>query len=326
MRLFLRDHLGILILFLADMGALFVCFWAIDGFRSSYGLVYFLLLSTFLLVVTLCVRYFRRRRLYAALEHPHELLEELVASGSSDPLSSAFARRDRTSYQAYLSRLNSYRDDTEAWQSHVIQWAHQMKTPISVIRLQVQGEGRDIDGFQVLCELDRLQRQLDLMLNLARMGRFENDLVVEEVRLCELVGEVVRQNRRLFAQSEVLPQLAIGEDLVARTDRKWLSFVCDQLLHNAVKFSEPGSHVEVSAVAEGRDVRLVVRDQGCGIRPRDLPRVCELYYTGSNGREGSQSSGVGLYLVKRVLDQLGHTLAISSEQGVGTTVEIGFSS
>ena len=151
-----------------------------------------------------------------------------------------------------------------------------MKTPISVIRLQVQGEGRDIDGFQVLCELDRLQRQLDLMLNLARMGRFENDLVVEEVRLCELVGEVVRQNRRLFAQSEVLPQLAIGEDLVVRTDRKWLSFVCDQLLHNAVKFSEPGSHVEVSAVAEGRDVRLVVRDQGCGIRPRDLPRVCEL--------------------------------------------------
>lgn len=324
MRLFLRDHLGILALFLADMGILVVLYRAIDGFQSSYGLAYFLFLSTFLLVVTLVVRYLRRRQLYAALEHPHDTLEALVGKRSSDPLSTALARRDRASYQAFLSQLSAYRDDTEAWQSHVIQWAHQMKTPISVIRLQVQGEGRNVDGFQLLCELDRLQRQLDLMLNLARMGHFENDLVVEEVDLGELVGEVVRQNRRLFAQSEVLPELAIDEGLVVHSDRKWLSFVLDQLLHNAVKFSDAGSRVEIGASAEAQGVHLAVRDHGCGIRARDLPRVCELYYTGSNGRAGSQSSGVGLYLVKRVLDQLGHSLAISSEQGVGTTVGISF--
>jgi len=322
-RLFLREHLGIVMLFVLVVGGLLPLYQGVGGFNTTGGMTYFLCLSGFLLVATLTVRYFRRRRLYRWLGSPGRVLEELLGQESTDPLVNAFIQHGNASYQRYLGLLTEQQAATEQWRTHIVQWVHQMKTPLSVIRLLVQdGEGSR-DPFPVLCELDRLQRQLDLVLSLARIERFENDLVTEQVHLDDLARAVMQQNQRLFLQSEVSVNFT-GEDAVVNTDRKWIGFVVDQLIHNAVKFSEPGSAVRVRVGSRPDGAWLSVIDTGCGIRPRDLPRVCELYYTGSNGREGSQSSGVGLFLVKQVLERLGHTLHISSAVAEGTTATVHF--
>ena len=116
----------------------------------------------------------------------------------------------------------------------------------------------------------------------------------------------------------------IDAGLRVRTDGKWLAFVIEQMLHNAVKYSDAASTVEVGAMASDAGVTLSIADHGIGIRERDLPRIFDLYFTGSNGRDHDQSSGIGLYVAKHVLDELDHGIEVESKLGAGTCMRITF--
>ena len=96
------------------------------------------------------------------------------------------------------------------------------------------------------------------------------------------------------------------------------------MLHNAVKYSDAASTIEVGATASDAGVTLSIVDHGIGIRERDLPRIFDLYFTGSNGRDHDQSSGIGLYVAKHVLDELGHGIEVESKLGAGTCMRITF--
>ena len=324
MKLFLKDHLDIILLYLFNAVLLSYGYHRLDGFQTAGGIFYFLFLSMFLLLMLMVLRYIRKRKLYKTLNHAPGALEDMVEAETTDAETNAFFRYNRKCYESYQRQMNTWQEKNSRWQSHLMQWIHQMKTPVSVIRLMMQNDTKQIDTFGVLYELDRLQNQMDLMLGLARAGQVKNDLVIEEIALGELLQEVIRKNKRLFIQYQVFPRVFHGDQTLIHSDRKWLAFVMEQLLHNAVKYSSAGSGIEIRTSKEGKDISLAIRDEGVGIRPRDLPRVFDLYYTGSNGRENDQSSGIGLYLVKTVLDNLGHKIEIESETGKGTVVSIVF--
>ena len=270
-------------------------------------------MSAFVLVAFLAVRFVRKRAFYESLEEDVDTMEQLVDRHSADPLIDAYITQKRDAY-----------DEMLRWRTHIMQWVHQMKTPISVLRLMVQKNPGHVDFFGALCELDRMQGQLDLILSLVRMNRMQADLTAEDVSLRETVEGVIVKERRLFARREVFPSIDIDASLHVRTDRKRLAFVIEQIVHNAVKYSDAGSSIEVSAGASAKTVELDFTDHGIGIRPRDLPRIFDLYFTGSNGRDHDQSSGIGLYVVKHVLDELGHKIEVESELGHGTNVKITF--
>ncbi len=322
MKLFLKDHWDVIILYVIDAVFLSFAYHRIDGFQTGGGIFYFLFLSLFLLFLLLLCRYLRKRKLYRALEKGPETLEDLIDAGGRDTQTNAFSDYNRKCYDLCQRQIITQKEETGQWQNHLMQWVHQMKTPVSVIRLMVQSDAKKMDTFGVLYELDRLQNQMDLMLGMARAGQVKNDLVVEKISLGGLLQEVIRKNKRLFIQRKVFPRVEIHEEMLISSDRKWLSFAIEQILHNAVKYSEEDSAIEIRAEKAGLHVHLMIRDHGTGIRKRDLPRVFELYYTGSNGRENDQSSGIGLYLVKEILDDLGHAIAIESEAGQGTSVSI----
>ena len=322
MKLFLRDHLDVIALFAFESVTLALAFHFAQGFATAGGVAYFLLVSTFVLVVFLTVRFLRKRALYESLEGDLDDMESLIDRHSTDPVAEAYIVRSRDAYRSYQRRLNERDDAMLRWRTHVMQWVHQMKTPVSVLRLMVQKDPGRTDSFDALCELDRLQGQLDLILGLVRMDRLASDLAVEEVSLKDLVDGVIAKDRRLFVQREVFPTSSVDASLHVRTDGKWLAFVVEQALHNAVKYSDVGSTVEVGAEATADGVTLHITDHGIGIRKRDLPRIFDLYFTGSNGRDHDQSSGIGLYVAKRVLDGLGHHIEVESEVGRGTRVGI----
>ena len=323
MRLFLRDHLDVIALFAFESVAIALAFHFVEGFATAGGVAYFLLVSAFVLAVFLAVRFLRRRALYESLEGGLGDLESLIDRHSTDPMTEAYVARSRDAYRSYQRRLNERDEEMLRWRTHVMQWVHQMKTPVSVLRLMVQRDPGHVDSFDALCELDRMQGQLDLILGLVRMDRLESDLAVEEVSLKDLVDAVIAKERRLFVQREVFPTASVDASLRVRTDAKWLAFVIEQALHNAVKYSDAGSSVEVEAdEAAAGGATLRITDHGIGIRERDLPRIFDLYFTGSNGRDHDQSSGIGLYVVRRVLDELGHRIEVESEVGRGTRVSI----
>lgn len=195
-------------------------------------------------------------------------------------------------------------------------WAHQIKTPIAAAELILQGaepaESRELDT-----QLFRIEQYVEMVLAYLRMDGESRDFVFREQSLDRLVRQSVRRLSGLFINSGNRLELGALEARVL-TDEKWLCFCVEQVLTNAIKYTHQGV---ISVYAQGET--LVIRDTGIGIAPEDLPRIGEKGYTGYNGRTDQKATGLGLYLTRRILKKLGHTFAIDSAPGKGTTVRIG---
>lgn len=194
-------------------------------------------------------------------------------------------------------------------------WAHQIKTPIAAMRLLLQEEPRaELEG-----ELLKIEQYVEMVLGYLRLGSDSTDYVFRPCELDALLRQSVRKVARLFILKKIsLDFQETGKTVV--TDEKWLSFVVEQLLSNAVKYTPEGGRVRIY----GDGDTLVIADSGIGIRPEDLPRVFEKGFTGFNGREDKKSTGIGLYLCRQVLDRLNHGISITSRPGQGTLVRLLF--
>ena len=151
-------------------------------------------------------------------------------------------------------------------------------------------------------------------------GKDEHDLVFEKQELDDLIHQAVRKYAPLFIRRKIALQY---EDVHCQilTDEKWLEFVLEQVLSNALKYTRKG---KIKIYMDPQSPKtLVIEDTGIGIAPEDLPRVFERGYTGYNGRTDKRSTGIGLYLCKQIMDRLSHTIRIESEMGVGTRVYLG---
>lgn len=201
-------------------------------------------------------------------------------------------------------------------------WAHQIKTPIAAMRILVQsGMDREENEEnqklfrQLQMELFKTEQYVEMVLSYLKIGDIAKDMVLER---CDL-GKVVRQAVKKYSRLLILQKLSLEMGEIAEivlTDEKWLSFVVEQILSNALKYTKSGS---VSIYLEQEGV-LVIKDTGIGISAEDLPRIMEKGYTGYNGRIDKRSTGIGLYLCKKVMDKLHHQLRIDSEDGKGTKV------
>ena len=181
-------------------------------------------------------------------------------------------------------------------------WAHQIKTPIAAMRLRLQSEDSD-SSRRLLADLGRIEQYVEMVLTYLRLE------------------DIVRPALRRFAGEFIARRLTLDytpTDVRVFTDEKWLSFVIEQVLSNALKYTPQGG---VSVYVE-EPKTLCIRDTGIGIAPEDLPRVFERGYTGLQGRADKRASGIGLYLCRRICRNLGHTITAESRPGEGTTVRI----
>ena len=196
-------------------------------------------------------------------------------------------------------------------------WAHQIKTPIAAMRLLLQ-DGDVPDKSAISAELFRIEQYVEMVLSYQRLGSDTVDLVLRRVELDGVVRGCVRKYAALFILKKLPVELS-ETGLTVLTDEKWLSFVIEQLLSNALKYTRSGG---IRLYAEGRS--LVIEDSGTGIAAEDLPRLGERGFTGYNGRDEKGSTGLGLYLCRRICGKLGHSLRFESEPGKGTRAIIGF--
>ena len=195
-------------------------------------------------------------------------------------------------------------------------WAHQIKTPIAAMHLLLQEAPRpELEG-----ELLKIEQYVEMVLGYLRLGSETTDYVFRKYDLDALLRQSLRKYARLF----ILKKISLDFQETGRTvltDEKWLAFVLEQLLSNAVKYTPEGGRVRIYGDGE----TLVIADSGIGIQPEDLPRVFEKGFTGFNGREDKKSTGIGLYLCHQVLDRLNHGISISSRPGQGTLVRLDLS-
>ena len=228
----------------------------------------------------------------------------------------------RRAGRAMAGAVSDARVAQREYREYVEGWVHEIKTPITAARLIC----RKLDGDtrrRLACELDQVQAHVERALFYARAESPERDCVIRQTQLSQLVAQAVGEHRALLIQSGVRVETD-GLDCSVYTDGKWAAFVLGQLLQNAARYRGPEPVVTISARPLGRQVRLTVADNGVGIPAHELPRVFDRGFTGSNGRARGGSTGIGLYLCKKLAVFLELGLGISSEEGAGTVVTLTF--
>ena len=218
-------------------------------------------------------------------------------------------------YQELVRTLSSERARLDAADYYAM-WAHQIKTPIAAMRLLLQQP--ELDRGSLEAELFRIEQYVGMVLGYLKLEGDSNDFVLRKRRLDDVVRGCVRKYARLFIIKK-LPLNFEETRMTVLTDDKWLAFMIEQLLSNSLKYTSQG---EIRIYADGK--ALVVEDTGIGISAEDLPRLGERGFTGYNGREDKKSTGLGLYLCRRICAKLGHKLVIESTPDVGTRVKILF--
>ena len=228
-------------------------------------------------------------------------------------------------YQALMQALRrQFAEERAAAQTRYSQmidyytvWAHQIKTPIAAMRLLLQDADTD-EQRALLEQLQSVEQYVEMVLGYLRLESPSSDYVIRNYALDDIVRQAVRKYASQFIRRKLrLEYTPLNVSVI--TDEKWLLFVIEQVLSNALKYTRSGS---VSITLEAPKT-LCIRDTGIGIAPEDLPRVFEKGFTGCNGRTDKRATGIGLYLCRRILEKLGHTIAITSTVGAGTTVRIG---
>ena len=246
--------------------------------------------------------------------HPADLPDELPAAQSpQEQAYQALLLALHADRQKLKSDMNArYHDMTE----YYTVWAHQIKTPIAAIRLALQNEDTPLSR-RLTGEVGRVEQYVQMALTYLRLGSDCSDFVIRSFALDDIIRPAVRRFAGEFIQRKIQLNYQMLNYTVI-TDEKWLGFVVEQVLSNALKYTPQGS---VSIYMEPEGV-LCIRDTGIGIAPEDLPRVFEKGYTGYNGRSHRKASGLGLYLCREILTRLGHSVSAESQVDHGTTIRI----
>lgn len=281
---------------------------------------------------------------FASFYGRHKTLEKMrnsiAVSELELPVPKDLLERD---YQELLKITDKMRMDTinakdaaySDMTKYYTMWAHQIKTPIAAMRLLLQSgpperreqperqQLKEMSG-ELLEQLFKVEQYVDMVMQYIRMEDMSGDLLIQRVSLDDIVKQAVRKYSKVFIRRRIrLDYKSLGRMVL--TDEKWLVFVVEQILSNALKYTREGGTVSVYMDAVLPDT-LVIGDTGVGIEPEDLPRIFERGYTGYNGRADKKSTGIGLYLCKSILSKLSHTIQIESAAGKGTKVKIGLDS
>ena len=223
--------------------------------------------------------------------------------------------------KSMLERIGEVQRERKEYKEYIERWIHEVKTPVTAMKLICENNRCSFSG-ELMAELENINRFTEQALYYARSEHTEKDYSVREICLGEVVHGAIADNKYLLRQNNVT--VAVGDvEYSVYSDEKWLRFILDQLISNAVKYHSDHPALYFSAAKEGGRIVLSVEDNGAGIPERDLPRIFEKGFTGQNGRIVHSSTGIGLYLCRRLCDKLGIGLSAGSA-GKGTVISLIF--
>lgn len=255
----------------------------------------------------------KRRQLLILKRQAEQSLETADLPKAETPLEKIYQEIIQDQEKRCQREQKESREKLVRSREYYTRWSHQIKTPIAAMELLLQEEPADVRALKR--ELLKTSQYVEVALSYQQMEGDGNDLVIQRYELRPVVMQAVKKVSPLLIHKHISFSAGdlSGEVL---TDEKWLVFVLEQLLTNASKYTKVGGSVRIGK----ENGLLVLRDTGIGIRPEDLPRIFEWGYTGYNGRLDKRSTGVGLALVKQVMEMLGNKMEIRSVLGEGTEV------
>ena len=220
-------------------------------------------------------------------------------------------------------QVKHYRNIQEEYREYIEMWVHEIKTPIASSKLLIENNTNEVTR-KIDTQMDRIENYVEQVLYYSRSDEVGKDYIIKKVGLSKLVKDVIKRNQRDFISKRISLQLGDLDEIIY-SDTKWVEFILNQIIGNAIKYSKgKDDKIEIYLKKISSAVVLTIKDHGVGIIERDLNRVFEKGFTGENGRKFGNSTGIGLYLCKKLTDKLGLGLQVQSEENVGTEISIIF--
>lgn len=208
----------------------------------------------------------------------------------------------------------------------VTSWVHEIKTPIAVTRLIIENESKKptVDILNSIEEeIDKIEDHVERALYNARVDAFSKDYFITEVDMDKLIREVIKKNSRSFIGKKI--KVDISEiNMEVTSDKKWLFFIINQIINNSLKYTDKHGTIAIYTERDDKEKRLIIKDNGIGIKEEDIKRVFDKGFTGYTGRTSYSSTGMGLYLSKKLCDKLSHYITVDSEYKLYTKVTVHF--
>lgn len=220
-------------------------------------------------------------------------------------------------------KVKHYKDEQIEYREYIETWVHEIKTPIASAKLILENDDSNLSS-RINYEMKRVEGFIEQVLYYARSSDVSKDYIIKEFSLRNVVMKAVKSNSRDFINRNIKLNIKEVEGPIF-SDAKWVEFIINQIIINAVKFSIPNKgEVSISSKINENNIILTIEDNGVGISEKDIDRVFEKGFTGENGRKFGKSTGIGLYLCKKLCDKLGIGISLTSKEGLGTKVNIVF--
>lgn len=324
-KLYVKNHLPVILLNL--LGALALSLFLLATGNAIQTVLFIFITWMLVLILCLTICYLsRKKRLDKLLEMAGQLKERyLIPEVMQEPdraEEQVFYQLLKMSEKSMLERIGEVERERGEYRAYIEQWVHEVKTPITALKLLCENN-RSPFSRDVLAELENINRYTEQALYYARSEHTEKDYSIREMNLADVVHGAIADNKYLLRQCDMAITVDDLEPVVYADD-KWVRFILNQIISNAVKYRPP-QHPALRIFTErsGDQVLLSIADNGIGIPESDLPRIFEKGFTGQNGRTIHSSTGIGLYLCKRLCDKLGIGLAASSSDKE-TTITLSF--
>lgn len=280
------------------------------------------------LLTYMMMEFIKYRNYYAELQEvleglsPKYLLPEVM---SKPTFSEAKIIYDllKVTHKEMHEQVNVYKDMQEEYKEYVESWIHEIKTPIAAAKLMIENNEGPVT-YKIASEIKQVESFVEQALYYARSNDVSKDYIIKPLELRSVIVTVIKENSRTLIQKKITPQLEALDDVVY-SDSKWVIFIVNQIIGNSMKYSkESGGMIKVYSEKQRNKVILNIQDNGIGINEKDVKYVFDKGFTGENGRKFSRSTGIGLYLCKRLCDKLGLGITLESTLGEGTRVQLIF--
>ncbi len=306
----------------------------IEIFLMAYNVgmfikIYIPLIIMVLYVVSIVIEYFKKKKFYDNLSNMLEELEEkyLITEIINTPnflegkiLKNALETIDKS----MLENVNKYKYMTEDYKEYIELWIHEIKIPIAASKMVIENNKNEVTK-SIDEELDKVENYIEQALFYARSNTVEKDYYIRKVVLKEIVNESIKKNKSSLIQEKISINIH-NLDIEVNTDNKWIVFILNQIIQNSIKYrKKEKSIIEIYANQGKENVILYIKDNGIGIKQGEITRVFEKGFTGTNGRlSNKKSTGIGLYLCKKLCNKLGIGIELNSVQNESTEVKLVF--
>lgn len=294
---------------------------------NHFLMAYLFLISLMLEVIYLVQQYMKKFRYYQNIRDRLEILDQ------KNMISEMIEKPDffegeflydviQVCNKSINDEILKYKTEAAGYREYIEMWIHEVKTPLAAAKLILENHPGEMND-ALNEEMRQINYYLEQALYYARSNSVEKDYIVKELNLKNVVESSIRNNARILISHRI--KIKMGDlDQSIFSDEKWITFIINQVITNAVKYKKENAEISFCAREAENKIFLEIKDNGIGISTKDLPRVMEKGYTGTTGRNYQKSTGMGLYLCKKLCEKLQLSFDIQSKEGEFTTVMIGF--